>query len=84
MGHRNLGFNELVNGWQADHIYKHEPNAIETFLLLAFPVYNIFHASLNLNLKPQLRKGKPELYWARLIAAEIYCAAGIRNPDRAP
>jgi hypothetical protein len=80
----NFGFNELVNGWQADHIYKHEPNAIETFLLLAFLAYNVFHAFVNLNLKPQLREGKPEIYWARLIAAEIYCAAGTRNPDRAP
>ena len=26
----NRGFNELVNGWHADHIYKHEPHAIET------------------------------------------------------
>jgi hypothetical protein len=39
---------------------------------------------LNLNLKPQLRAGKPEIYWARLIAAEIYWAAGVRTQDRAP
>lgn len=80
----NFGFNELVNGWQADHIYKHEPNAIEAFLLLAFLAYNVFHAFLNLNLKPQVRAGKPEIFWARLIAAEIYCAAGARTLDRAP
>ncbi len=80
----NFGFNELVNGWQADHIYKHEPNAIQAFLLLAFLAYNIFHAFLNLNLKLQLRQGKPEIYWARLIAAEIYCAAGVNTPKRAP
>jgi hypothetical protein len=80
----NFGFNELVNGWQADHIYKHESHAIEAFLLLAFLAYNIFHAFLNLNLKPQLRAGKPEIYWARLIAAEIYSAAGVRTLDRAP
>lgn len=80
----NFGFNELVNGWQADHIYKHESNAIEAFLLLAFLAYNIFHAFLNLNLKPQLREGRPDIYWARLIAAEIYCAAGIRTSKRAP
>ena len=80
----NFGFNELVNGWQADHIYKHEPNAIEAFLLLAFLAYNVFHAFLGLNLKPQLRHGKPDIYWARLIAAEIYCAAGTRTLDHAP
>jgi hypothetical protein len=80
----NFGFNELVNGWEADHIYKHESHAIEAFLLLAFLAYNIFHAFLYLNLKPQLRDGKPEIYWARLIAAEIYCAAGTRKPGQAP
>ena len=80
----NFGFNELVNGWQADHIYKHDPNAIEAFLLLAFLAYNIFHAFLNRNLKPQLREGKPETFWARLIAAEIYCAAGANIRKRAP
>jgi hypothetical protein len=80
----NFGFNELVNGWGADHIYKHESHAIEAFLLLAFVAYNIFHAFLNLNLQPQVQEGKPEIYWARLIAAEIYCAAGVRTLDRAP
>jgi len=80
----NFGFNELVNGWGADHVYKHESHAIEAFLLLAFLAYNVFHAFLNLNLKPQLRRGKPEIFWARLIAAEIYCAAGARTLDRAP
>jgi len=37
----NHGFNELVNGWHADHVYKHEPNAIEAFLLSAFLAYNL-------------------------------------------
>ena len=32
----NHGFNELVKGWHADHIYRHDPNAIECFLLIAF------------------------------------------------
>jgi hypothetical protein len=27
----NFGFNELVNGWEADHIYKHDAEAIEAF-----------------------------------------------------
>jgi len=80
----NFGFNELVNGWEADHIYKHDTHAIEAFLLLVFLAYNVFHAFLSLNLKPQLRQNKPEVYWARLIAAEIYCAAGTRPWDRAP
>lgn len=79
----NFGFNELVNGWDADHIYKHDAKAIEAFLLMAFLAYNIFHAFIGLNLKPQLRDRKPEKYWASLIAAELYSDAGT-TPKRAP
>ena len=75
----NFGFNELVNGWEADHIYKHDAKAIEAFLLMAFLAYNIFHAFIGLNLKPQLRDGKPEKYWACLMAAELYRDAGTRR-----
>jgi hypothetical protein len=80
----NFGFNELVNGWEADHIYKHDPNAIEAFLLLVFLAYNLFHAFFSRNLKPQLRDRKPEIYWVRLLAAELYCAAGAMTLNRAP
>lgn len=77
----NHGFNELATGWHADHIYKHEPNAIECFLLMAFLAFNIFHAFLKLNLKPQIRARRTHIFWARLMAAEIY--AGI-SPSRSP
>jgi hypothetical protein len=77
----NHGFNDLVNGWHADHIYKHDPNAIECFLLIAFLACNIFHAFLALNLKPQIRKGRTRIFWAKFMAAEIY--AGI-NPTISP
>lgn len=45
MGHQcwdieNHGFNELVNEWDADHVYKHDPGAMEAFLLMAFLAYN--------------------------------------------
>ena len=71
----NHGFNELVNGWHADHIYKHDPNAIECFLLIAFLACNILQAFLVLNLKPRIRKGRTRVFWSKLMAAEIY--AGI-------
>jgi hypothetical protein len=67
----NHGFNELVNGWHADHIYKHDPNAIECFLLLAFLACNIFQAFFALNLKPQIRKGRTRAFWSSLMASEI-------------
>jgi hypothetical protein len=62
----------LVQGWRADHVYKHDSNAIEAFLLTAFLAYDIFHTFLTLNLRPQIRQGKTEIYWARLLAAELY------------
>jgi hypothetical protein len=79
----NFGFNALVKGWEADHIYKHDAKAIEAFLLMAFLAYNIFHAFIGLNLKPQLRNSKPEKYWACLIAAQLYSDAGT-TPKRSP
>jgi hypothetical protein len=68
----NHGFNELVNGWHADHVYKHHPVAIEALSLVAFLAFNLFHAFLTLNLKPELREGKTETFWAHLMAAEVY------------
>jgi hypothetical protein len=77
----NHGFNELVQGWHADHIYKHDPNAIECFLLIAFLACNIFHAFFALNLKPEIRKSRTQVFWRKFMAAEIY--AGI-NPAISP
>jgi len=71
----NQGFNELVNGWHADHIYKHEANAIECFLLLAFLACNLFQAFFVRNLKPEIRKGRTRALWPSLMAGEI--RAGI-------
>jgi hypothetical protein len=71
----NHGFNELANGWHADHIYKHDPNAIECFLLTAFLACNIFHAFCALNLKPEIRKRTTQALLSKLMAAEVH--AGI-------
>jgi hypothetical protein len=68
----NYGFNELVNGWHTDHVMKHDSNAMECFLLMAFLAFNIYHAFIYLNLKPALRAGKSKEYWAKLMAAEVY------------
>jgi hypothetical protein len=73
----NQGFNELVNGWYADHVYKHEPQAMEAFLLTLFLVYNLFHGWLTRNLKPCLQRGKTQVFWARRMAAELYGDPGV-------
>ena len=68
----NHGFNELVQGWHADHVLKHDAAAIECFLLMVFLAFILFHAFLYLNVKPQFREGKSKDFWARVMAAEIY------------
>ena len=78
----NYGFNELVNQWQADHVFRHEPNAMECFLLIAFLAYNIFHAFWALSLKPQVKQGTTQSFWATLISAELHGRAipGFLSP----
>jgi len=71
----NLGFNELLNDWHADHVYRHQPQAIENFLLTVFLAFNLFHAFVARHLKPALRRSKPKIFWARAMAAELYQAA---------
>ena len=76
----NYGFNELVNGWHADHVYKHDAGAIEALYLLTFVAFNLFHAFLSLNVKPELRADKSERFWALAIAADLYRTAQMRPP----
>lgn len=66
------GFNELVNSWHANHVYKHDPNAILAFWLLIMFAYNLFHAFLRLNLKPVVRHRHTAEHFARLMAGEVY------------
>lgn len=68
----NNGFNELVNYWHADHVYKHNPVSIEVFWLLTMLAYILFHAFIKLNLKPQIRDRYTKSHWARLVTAELY------------
>ena len=68
----NKELNELVNDWEADHVYKHHPVAIEAFWLIIMLAYNLFHAFINLNLKPEVRYKYSCLSWAKVIASEIY------------
>jgi hypothetical protein len=72
----NHGFKELVQGWHADHVYKHDAQAIQAFLLMTMLAYNLYHAFLLLNLKPQIRMRKPQGFWMHLMAAQLYAEAG--------
>jgi len=52
----NKCFNETVNTWKADHIYRHSENAIIAFLLLLFICVNIFNIFRARNIKDRTIK----------------------------
>ena len=79
----NQGFNELVNRWHADHVYKHDPDAILVFWLMAFVCLGLFLAFYHRNLKPAVRQVASMLQIARRIAAELHdgrCSGPVRVP----
>lgn len=64
----NRGFNELVQHWHLDHCFKHEPTAIQAFLLtlaLAFALASVFFTR---NLKAPARAGRTRVFLAWLLA----------------
>ena len=79
----NQGFNELVNRWYADHVYKHQPNAMMVFWLMAVACLNLFLAFYRRDLKPAARRAASMLQIARMIAAELFAAIPA-GPARAP
>ena len=80
-GIENHGFNELGNQWHGDHGYKYNAHALLACTLLLFLAFNLFHAFIERNLKPQARAGRTAKYWADLIAAEFLV---IFHPYTAP
>jgi hypothetical protein len=68
----NHGFNELANQWHADHVYRHDANALLVFWLLACLAYNLFHAFVSCNLKPALRSRHTTIYFAHMICSELH------------
>jgi hypothetical protein len=75
----NEGFNELVNHWQSNHVYKHDTVAISNFWLMSLIAYNIFRGFFLLNLKPAVRRGKSMLHFARMILSELYGCLAVTD-----
>ena len=69
----NSGFNEAVNHYFADHVYKHDPKAMINFWLLCMMAYNIFHCFYQRNLKPALQARFTMLHMSRELQSELYC-----------
>jgi hypothetical protein len=76
----NKAFNELVNSWHADHVYKHTPTAIEACWLLTMLAYNLFYAFIHLNLKAVVRESHTKQHFACLIAADLYVEPKASSP----
>ena len=68
----NQCFNETVNTWNADHIYRHSANAIIVFLLLLFTCVNIFNIFRIRNIKD--KRVKTKIYLIRLIKIGFHTA----------
>jgi hypothetical protein len=73
----NRGFNEGVNDWDLDHVYRHEPTAMYVLALITMLAMNVLHAFHRLNLKPTLRRRLTLRHVARLVAADIYAATRV-------
>jgi len=67
----NKCFNEIVNTWNADHVYRHSQNAISAFILFLFIVLNIFNIFFARNIKDKTIRSKSLLI--DLIKAEFIC-----------
>jgi len=76
----NQGFNDMVNRWHADHVYRHTANAILTFWLAAMLAFNLFRAFYHGDLKPEARLGFQHI--ARTLAGELYCSTVL--PEARP
>jgi len=66
----NKCFNETVNTWNADHIYRHSENAIIAFLLFLFIAVNIFNIFRKRNIKDRTIKTK--VFLINKINAEFH------------
>lgn len=87
LGHRrwaieNEGFNELSTRQHVDHVYRHHPQAMLVFLLLAMICCNVLLAFYQRDLKPALHARVSMLHISRLIAGELHHYRG--GAPRAP
>jgi hypothetical protein len=76
----NQGFNELVTRWAADHLYRHHPNALLIFWLLALLAFNLFFAFVRRHLQLQRRGELTPQHLAGCLTAQIYEGLGLPGP----
>lgn len=85
-GHRrwaieNQGFNEAVNALHFDHVYHHEPRAMEVMLLFGMLAMNLLRFFYDRALKPAVRDRATRKTIYREITACLYVAhPGLHAP----
>jgi len=77
----NQGFNEAVNRWYSDHLYKHHPGAILVFWLMCMIAYNVFQWFFHRNLKAAYRAKVSMQHVARVLASCLYQALPEAKPQ---
>lgn len=85
----NRGFNEAVNDWHADHVYRHEPRAMTAILLLKMLAVNVMSVFYRRGIKPARRAQESLRHVVRLVTACLYrtreaAARRGRGPAAAP
>ena len=70
----NQGFNEAVNRWHSDHIYKHHPVAILVLWLMFMIAYNVFQWFFHRSLKLAYRAKVTMQHVARMLSGCLYQA----------
>ncbi len=75
----NEGFNQISCGWALDHIYRHDPVAIEALTLLGMLAANVGQAFYDRDLKPDVRKRTTLTQIVSLIAAGIRLGQDARG-----
>lgn len=78
----NQGFNQLVNEWHADHVYKHDQDAMVSLWLLVCLAYNLYTLWLRRNVKAVLRRGRTGRFWAQRIKRDLF--NGLPHRARSP
>jgi hypothetical protein len=75
----NQGFNEAVNHWGLDHVYRHEPRAMRAILLLGLLAMNVMRAFYRRAVKPARRARESLRHIVRLVQACLYRESGRRT-----
>ena len=75
----NEGFNQISCGWALDHVYRHDPVAIEALTLLGMLAANVGQTFYDRDLKPELRRRTTLAHVIHLIAGGIRGGGELRG-----